>query len=377
MSSSIIIKKVDDKKSLKKFIDFPHALYEEDPNYVPMLYLAAKELLSEDKNPFFEHSIVVNYLAYRGDEIVGRISAIRNNNYNDYHGSNVGFFGFYDVIDDYEVSRMLFDKVEEWMREQKLDSVLGPANFNTNDTAGLLIDGFDSPPVVEMVYNKPYYFDHITKYGFIKEMDLYAYIIYTKDVDETSLRLADRLKKRLKEKNGITFRSADLSNFKAEVAKIKDVYNKSWEKNWGFVPATDKEFHFIADTLKFIVKPEYISIAERNGQMIGFALVLPNINEITKSFKKGRLSLFNIIKLIRKRRKTKYVRVFTLGVMEEYRKMGVEAVFYSNIMKIATDNNIIAGEASWILENNEMMNRAIEKLNGKKYKTYRMFSKKV
>ncbi len=377
MSTDIIIKKVDDNRSLKKFIDFPHELYKDDPNYVPMLYLAAKELLSEKKNPFFEHSQVANYLAYRGGEIVGRISAIRNNNYNDYHDSNVGFFGFYDVIDDYEVSKALFNKAEEWMREQKLDSILGPANFNTNDTAGLLIEGFDSPPVVEMVYNKPYYLEHITKYGFVKEMDLYAYILYTKDVNQTSLRIANRLKQRLKEKNGITFRSADLKNFKREVAKIREVYNKSWEKNWGFVPTTDKEFHFIADTLKFIVKPEYISIAEHNGKMIGFALVLPNINEITKSFKKGRLLPFNLFKLLLNKSKTKYVRVFTLGVMEEYRQLGVEAVFYANIIQIAKENNIEAGEASWILENNKMMNRGLEKLNGKRYKTYRMFSKKV
>ncbi len=371
---SIEIKKVESKKDLQKFIDFPHDLYAGDPNYVPMLQMAAKEILSEKKNPFFEHSQVQNYLAFKDGKVAGRISAIRNNNYNEYHKSNVGFFGFYDVIDDYEVSKALFDTVMDWQKQHDFDRVLGPTNFSTNDTAGLLVRGFDRPPIVEMTYNKPYYQTHVEKYGFEKDMDLFAYMIYTKDVSDKSVRLANLIEKRL-EKKGITIRTVNMKDFKNEVSKIKEVYNKAWENNWGFVPATDKEFDFLAEGLKMIVIPEYVLVAEHEGKFIGFALTIPDINEITRTFKKGKLFPFNIIKLLTRKKKTKYVRIITLGVIEGYRKMGIEAVFYAKIIESARKNNLIGGEASWILENNEMMNKAAENLKGVNYKTYRIYTK--
>ncbi len=373
---SIQVKKVENKKDLKKFIDFPHSLYQGDPNYVPMLQMAAKEILSEKKNPFFEHSQVDNFLAYKDEQVVGRISAIRNNNYNDYHGSNVGFWGFYDVVDDYEVSKALFDVVAQWHSKHQFDAMIGPTNFSTNDTAGLLIEGFDRPPIVEMTYNKPYYQTHIEKYGFEKDMDLFAYMIYTKDVSDKSVRLAKMIQDRLAKK-GINIRKINMKDFKNEVAKIKEVYNKAWEKNWGFVPATDKEFEFLAEGLKMIVIPDYVLIAEHEGKFIGFALTIPNINEITKSFKKGKLFPFNIIKLLMNKKKTDYVRIITLGVIDDYRKLGIEAVFYANIIQSARKNKIIGGEASWILENNEMMVKAAENLKGVKYKTYRVYTKSL
>jgi len=371
---SIEIKKVESKKDLQKFIDFPHDLYAGDPNYVPMLQMAAKEILSEKKNPFFEHSQVQNYLAFKDGKVAGRISAIRNNNYNEYHKSNVGFWGFYDVIDDYEVSKALFDTVMDWQKQHDFDRVLGPTNFSTNDTAGLLVRGFDRPPIVEMTYNKPYYQTHVERYGFKKDMDLFAYMIYTKDVSDKSVRLANLIEKRL-EKKGITIRTVNMKDFKNEVSKIKEVYNKAWENNWGFVPATDKEFDFLAEGLKMIVIPEYVLVAEHEGKFIGFALTIPDINEITRTFKKGKLFPFNIIKLLTRKKKTKYVRIITLGVIEGYRKLGIEAVFYAKIIESARKNNLIGGEASWILENNEMMNKAAENLKGVNYKTYRIYTK--
>ncbi len=372
----IEIKKVETKKDLKKFINFPHELYKGDPNYVPMLQMAAKELFSKKKNPFFEHSEVENFLAYKDGKLAGRISAIRNNNYNNYHNSNVGFWGFFDVINDYEVAKVLFDTVKQWHKKHGFEAMIGPVNFSTNDTAGLLIEGFDMPPVVEMTYNKPYYKDLIEKYGFKKDMDLFAYMIYSKNVSEKSVKLADLIQKRL-EKKGITIRQINMKDFKNEVAKIKEVYNKAWEKNWGFVPATDKEFEFLAEGLKMIVNPQYALVAEHNGKFVGFALTIPNINEITINFKKGKLFPFNIFKLLMKKNKTKYVRIITLGVIEGYRKMGIEAVFFARIIQSAKKNNIIGGEASWILENNEMMNMAAEKLHGEKYKTYRIYRKDI
>ncbi|HHH53251.1 MAG TPA: hypothetical protein ENK91_06300 [Bacteroidetes bacterium] len=372
----IKIKKVENKKDLKTFINFPHDLYKGDPNYVPMLQMAANELFSKKKNPFFEHSEVENFLAYKDGKLAGRISAIRNNNYNEYHNSNVGFWGFFDVINDFDVAKQLFDTVKQWHTTHGFEAMIGPVNFSTNDTAGLLIEGYDKPPIVEMTYNKPYYKDLIEKYGFVKDMDLFAYMINAEDVSEKSVRLAGLIKQRL-EKKGITIRQINMKDFKNEVERIRDVYNKAWEKNWGFVPATKKEFEFLAEGLKMIVNPQYALVAEHEGKFVGFALTIPNINEITINFKKGKLFPFNILKLLTKKNKTKYVRIITLGVIEGYRKKGIEAVFFAEIIKSAKKNNIIGGEASWILENNEMMNMAADNLNGKKYKTYRIYRKNI
>ena len=370
------IKKVVSKQDLRNFINFPHDLYKGDKNYVPMLYMSAFELMSRSKNPFFQHSEVENFLAFKDGKIAGRISAVKNNNYNKFHNSNIGFWGFYDVIDDFDVSKALFDEVVKYHHKNGFDSITGPVNFSTNDTAGLLVDGFDSPPVLEMTYNKPYYQNHIEKYGFIKAMDLYAYMIYTNEVSEKSLKLAEMLTQRL-ENRGITIRNINMKEFKNEVLKIKDVYNKAWENNWGFVPATDAEFDYLAKGFKMIVDPEMVLIAEHEGKYIGFALAVPNINEITINFKKGRLFPFNIIKLLLNKKKTKYTRIITLGIIEGYRKMGIDAAFYAHYINYAKRINLKGGEASWILENNENMRLAAENLNGHKYKTYRLYSRNI
>ena len=369
-----VIKKVETKADMRKFINFPHDLYRGDKNYVPMLYMSAEELLSKKKNPFFLHSKADNFLAFRGDEVVGRISAISNSNYNTFHKSNVGFWGFYDVIDEYEASQALFNTVIEWNKKNDFDSVIGPVNYSTNDTAGLLVDGFDTPPLMDMTYNKPYYENHILKFGFKKEMDLYAFMIYTDKVSKKAIRLTNLIQDRLKIQ-GITIRNINMKDFTNEVMKIKDVYNKAWEKNWGFVPATDEEFNVLAKNFKMIINPELVLIAEHKGKYIGFALAVPNINEITKNFKNGKLFPFNIFKLLINKHKTKYARIITLGIIEGYRKMGIEAAFYAHYAQFAKKKGLVGGEASWILENNDNMILAAKNLNGELYKTYRLFSK--
>lgn len=372
---SVSISKVESKSDKKNFINFPHGLYDADPNYVPELYLNISELLSEKKNPFFKHSEADLFLATNSDgKVVGRIAAILDNNYNKYHESNVGFFGFFDVIEDYTVASTLLDKAMDWARDKGVERVLGPTNFTTNDTAGMLVDGFDTPPTVMMTYNKPYYNDFVKQYGFAKEMDMFAFYIPTDGVNEKSLRLASMLQERLLRK-GITIRTATKKSKKSDIAKIKDVYLTAWEKNWGFVPPTDGEYNHLAEGLNLLLDLRYVYLAEEKGKLIGFGVALPDINEITKKFKKGRLLPFNIIKLLMGKSKVGLIRIILLGVLEDYRKLGIEAVFFANYIKAAKENNLRAGEASWILESNTMMVQAAEKLNGQRYKTYRIYSK--
>jgi len=361
-----------DKSLIKKYIDFPHSLYQGDPHYVPELYMAQKELFDRKKNPFFEHSEVASFLAMSDNQVVGRISAIRNNNYNAYHKTNVGFFGFFDVIDDFDVCKALLDRAVSWIKEQGFTAVIGPTNFSTNDTAGILVDGFHEPPKIMMTYNKPYYGEFMERYGFRKEMDFLAYILYTDKASEKSIKLAQALEERLR-RQGIVIRPITTKSLKEDVEHVRGIWNEAWADNWGFVPMTDRETKRLADELKLILSPKWCYIAEDNGVPIAFSVTLFNINEITKDFKKGRLLPFNVLKLLRKRKKTDYVRIIALGVNPTYRRRGIEAIFFAKNILQARESNVIAGEVSWVLENNQEMNASALKLNSELYKTYRLY----
>lgn len=373
---NVKIEEVVDKKAIKSFIDFPHDLYKDAENYVPELYIAQYETLSRKKNPFFEHSDAKLFLAKRDGKVVGRIAAVVNNNYNAYHNSNVGFFGFFDTIDDRDVSTRLFDQAIDWLKPYNFDQIIGPTNFTTNDPSGMLVEGFELPPQVMMTYNFPYYQDHVEAYGFTKEMDLFAYKIPTKTASDKSIKMYHLLEERLGRKN-ITLRHINLRNFKQEVELIKTIYNRAWEKNWGFVPSTDNEFNHLAEGLKMVASEKYAFIVEHDGKPIAFLLAIPNINEITINIKRGRLFPTGIFKLLMGKGKEKTVRVATLGVIEDYRKLGIEGLLYAKIILAARENNLDYGEASWILESNDLMVKGIEKLNGELYKRYRLYSKKI
>jgi GNAT superfamily N-acetyltransferase len=356
----------------KRFIDFPHDLYKGDPNYVPEIYLGQKELIDEKKNPFFRHSKAQLYLALQNGKIVGRIAAIRNNEYNRFAGVKVGFFGFFDVVENYDVAKALLDTACAWVKKEGLHAVLGPANFTTNDVAGLLVEGFDRPPVVMMAYNKPYYAAFLERYGFTKQMDMLAYHVTEETVNMKSVRLAQMIGERL-EKRGITVRPVNMKNFKNEITQVREVYKGAWDRNWGFVPPTDAEFDRLAAEMKMIIDPDFALLAEHEGKMVAFALAIPDINVITRTIKRGRLLPSGIFKLLFQKKKIKRLRIILLGVLEEYRKMGIEGVFYARIISMGIEKGYNEAEASWILDNNEMMKKGVEGVNMVAYKRYRMY----
>ena len=374
MDTNII--EVKTRGDKKRFIDFPHELYKGDPNYVPEIYIGQKELLSEKKNPFFRHSKVQLYLAYQGKKIVGRIAAIRNNEYNRFANSNVGFFGLFDVIENYEVAEKLLDTATKWIKNEKLDAILGPTNFSTNDTAGLLVDGFDRPPVIMTTYNKSYYVDFLEKYGFKKQMDMLAYHVTEETVNKKSVRIANMLGERILKK-GIRVRKVEMKNFKQEVNTIREIYKGAWDKNWGFFPPTDAEFNHLAEGLKMVIDPDFALIAEHEGKAIAFALAVPDINVIARTIKKGRLLPTGIFKLLFQKKKIKRLRIILLGVLEDYRKMGIEGIFYARIISRGIEKGFNEAEASWILDNNEMMKKGVEGVNMVAYKRYRIYEKKI
>lgn len=367
---------VETKKQRAEFIDFPHDLYLGDSNYVPELFVAQDDLLNPTKHPFYLHSSAQPFLAYRDGRIVGRIAAIWNVHHNTFNNVNEGQFGFFDCINDQEVADALFAKATDWVKSKGGDKLVGPINLSTNESCGLLIEGFDKPPVAMMTYNYPYYIELIDNYGFSKLVDLRAYDVKTETANLRSVKLLERLEERLK-RSGIVLRQIDLKNFKSEAEKIKKVYNQAWDKNLGFVPMTDEEFAWVAKDLKMIVDPSFCIIAEKDNEIIGFSVGIPNINEVLINIKRGRLLPTGIFKLLFGKKKIKSLRVMMLGVLEEYRKLGIEACLYGRIIKNATPRGINGAECSWMLEHNYMMNHAIEQINGQLYKQYRIYEKSI
>lgn len=364
------------KKQLTQFIDFPHDLYANDPLYVPMIFMEQEALLNPKKSPFFKHSTAEYFLAMHNNKIVGRIAAIRNNNHIAFTGQQEGFFGFFDVINDYEVAKKLLDTAMEWLYTEGLTKVIGPANFSTNETVGLLIENFDEPSFIMNTYNSQYYVDFLDGYGFSKFTDLLCYDLKTADMQQEVVDFAAKLENRLAER-GITIRKINMKNYKQEINSFLPIYNASWAENTGFVPMTDAEILQIGNDLKAVIDPDFVYFAEKDGKTIGVSLTIPNVNEIQIKVKRGRLFPTGALKILLGLKKIKSVRIFALGTLKEYRRLGIDVCFYVKNIVTAREKGITRGEASWILENNIQMNRAIEHIGGKVYRKYRLYEKAI
>jgi len=366
---------VNSKKDLATFIDFPHELYQGDPNYVPELFIAQKDLLTT--HPFHKHSALQCFLLYKDDQVVGRIAAILNNSHNRMNNANDGFFGFFDCINDQQSANQLLDTASSWLKEKGVQGkIMGPVNFSTNESCGLLIEGFDSPPVVMMPYNANYYPGLLEGWGLTKQVDLLAWRFTGDNYDDRSVKLMDRLQDRLK-RSDITIRKINMKNFKQEAASLREVYNKAWDKNTGFVPLNDEEFDYQAKDLKLVLDPDFCLVAEHEGKLVGFGAAIPDMNQIQIKIKKGRLLPTGIFKLLFGKKKVTGIRILLLGVVDGYRKLGIEACIYGNIIKAYRAKGLKYAEASWTLEHNDLVNNAIKAIKGDPYKKYRIYEKQI
>ncbi len=371
--NKIRIETVKSKSEKKEFIKFPWKIYQNDPNWVPPLISDMKEKLDRNKNPFFEHADMDLFMAYRGNEPVGRIAGILDEAHIRLNKEKVAFFGLYESINDKDVAAALLERAAQWGREKKMSILRGPMNLSMNDECAFLIEGFDSPPVIMMTYNPKYYIDLMQKCGMRKAKDLYAYIM-TRD-RETRNRV-DAVVKQVKNKLPVTLRSVDLKHVKEETNRIKMIYNQGWQDNWGFVPWTDKEMDHMADKLKILADPDLIILAESKGKPVGFAFGLPNFNEVLQKLN-GRLFPFGFIKFLIYKKKIKGFRAIVFGLVKEFHNTGLSYYLYSQLEKNALKNGYQWAETSWQLEDNEAVNRFAESVGGKRYKTYRLFEKDI
>ena len=363
---------VTSSRDLRRFIDYPYQKYKDDPHWVPPLRMGEREKFNPDKNPFFEHARMDLFLAERGGEVVGRIAAIDDDLHNRTHGDNLAFFGFFEAADE-EVALDLLNHVEVWAKDRGRNALRGPANPSMNDGAGFQIDAFDTDPYVMMPSNPSEYPRYVERAGYSKAKDLYAWMFdhYESDFERLH-RLAERSRKRYPR---LSARTPDVKrNFEKELGVVKHFYNEVWEDNWGFVKYTDAEFDHLAGELKLIVDPDVVIFLELDGKVIGLALVLPNLNQVFKKMN-GRLLPFGFVHYLNRKRILSEARLPILGVVPEHRHKGLELVLIDEVITRTRAKGYMRGECSWILEDNEGMNKGIAAAGADLYKTYRIYQK--
>jgi GNAT superfamily N-acetyltransferase len=365
--SGVIVVGADDRRTFGQFLEFPYQLYSGDRYWVPPLRMAQKDMLNKSKHPFYTHAEMQLFLAVQGSKLVGRIAAILDKN--QFEPDHVGFFGFFEVINSQPAADALLKAAWEWLKERGAKSMRGPVNPSTNYECGLLVEGFDSSPMVMMTYNPPYYAHLIERAGLKKVKDLLAYITTAQaTAGVKALRVADRAAR----SNKVAIRKVNLKNFEAEADTIWEIYSAAWSGNWGFAPLTKEEFRVLAKDMKAILVPDFALIGEVNGRPVGFALAIPDVNIALKPAN-GNLFPFGLVKILYHQRKVKSLRVMALGVVEEYRTAGVAAGFYATLIRQAQRLGYGNCEFSWVLEDNILMNRSIEGLGARRYKTYRLY----
>lgn len=356
------------------FIKFPWQIYRGDPAWVPPLLIERKEFLDRNKHPFFEHGDATLFLACSGEEIVGRIMASDDPNYNSLHQTNVGCFGLFECVNDPAVAAKLFEAAANWLRAKGRTEIMGPIDYSTNYVCGLLVEGFKFSPTLLTSHNPPYYASLIEGLGFTKVMDFYAWWFSEPERAATRLRrLATALKKK---RLSVTIRPANLKNIEAESRRLREIYNDAWKDNWGFVPFTENEFEFMAKELKQLVVPEFTLIAEIDDKPVGFILCVPDINVALRKIN-GRLTSYGLpiglAKLLYYKSRIRTARLIALGVRPKYRRGGIAEMLVLRIIEEGMIKRGFTGELSMTLEDNHMINRFLSAIGAERYKTYRIY----
>jgi len=324
------------------------------------------------ENPFFQHAEVEYLLVRKSGKTLGRVVSIINRRHIDFHNERAGFFGFFESVNDQEVSRCLLDAVRDALKAKGMTIMRGPMNFSTNEECGFLIEGFHNVPMLMTPHNPPYYNNMMEQYGMQKAKDLYAFIYTVKEsLPEKVLRVAA-----IAEKRGVQVRPVDKRKFHEEMLVFKEVYNSAWKKNWGFIPLTDEEMQHLGERLKQIAVPELTLIAEDDGEPVGFMGLLPDFNYVLRHMK-GRLNPFTILRALYYSRKITDLRLLLLGIKKEYRNRGVDALLFREGFKGVKSGGYKRVEFSWVLEDNIPVQRIVEMLGGRLYKKYRIYEKPV
>jgi GNAT superfamily N-acetyltransferase len=373
----VSIRPVRTRRELKRFVKVPFHLHRDQPQWVAPLVFERMEFLDREKNPWFEHGEAEYFIAERDGEAVGRVTAHLDRRWDSYQGGSDAMFGFFETANDPEVAAALLDAATEWARGKGRGHILGPMDFTTNDEIGILIEGYERRPMILEPWHPPHYRALIEAEGFGKAMDVQMWELQFGDLKEGERfdpSIHEAAEKGLREE-GIAIRNMRKREMADEVRRFMDVYNEAWGDNWGFVPITDAEVEFQAKNLKQVIAENWAFMAEKDGEVVGAALTLPDINQVMARLN-GRLLPFGWLKFLLGKRKIDQCRVFALGVKHEYRHSGVAAGLYlKHLEEAAVPGGIAGGEMGWILETNGPMNRAMEGMGGTVVKKYRLYEK--
>lgn len=377
--ASVSIRPVRTRRDLKRFVKVPFRLHRESPQWVAPLIFERMEFLNRGKNPYFEHAEVELFIAERDGRPAGRISVQVDARWDEFQGGSDAMFGFFEAAEDPEVAAALFDAARGWAREKGRKRILGPMDFTTNDEVGILIEGFERQPMILEPWHPPYYRALIEAEGFDKAMDVLMWELNfgdLKDGERFDPSIHAAAEKALREE-GIEIRNMRKRDMANEVRRFMEVYNEAWGDNWGFVPVTDAEADFQAKNLKQVIDEEWAYMAEKDGEVVGAALTLPDINQVMGKLN-GRLLPLGWLRFLLGKGKIDRLRVFALGVKHDYQHTGVGAGLYLKHLETAAKPGAIkGGEMGWILETNKAMNRAMEGMGGKIVKRYRLFEQQL
>ncbi len=370
-----VIRELAGRRDRNRFIDVPFVLRADDPQWVPPLRFERRAFLNPKKNPWFDHAEAQLFLAERDGRAVGRICAHIDHRWDSYQGGSDGFFGFFESEDDPETAKALLDAALEWVRARGRERILGPMDFTTNDECGLLVDGFDEPSMILEPWHPPYYRELLEGQGLTKAIDLQMWELWFGDLKEGEqfTPMIHAAAKHSREQ-GVVVRPMKKRDMRAEVERFMEVYNVAWGKNWGFVPITDAEVRFQAKNLKPVLDENWAMIAEKDGEVVGAALTLPDVEQaLTKM--NGRLLPTGWWHFVRRKSYIDRLRVFALGVLPQHQHLGVAAALYERHLEAAEHHGPSGGHMGWILETNKPMNRAMEGMGGHVVQRYRIFEK--
>jgi len=371
----VVIEPVITKKDLRDFVLFPYKVYRNDPNWVAPLISDRLHHFDPHHNPFYEHAAVQLFRARRDGKTVGTIAAIDDEAHKKTWNEPVGFFGAFEVLPDYAVACALFDAARAWLAARGIETMRGPFDLNVNDEIGLLVEGRDGPPVVMMTYCPAYYQEFVEAYGMTKAKDVLAFKVqiyeFGPDVKGLPERLA-RMAQISTDRYHVTVRKIDFAHLEEELDLIKPIHRGAWSKNWGAVPMTDAEYLYLANGLKQIADRDMSYLAFIDNKPVGVFVVLPDYCQPLRHIN-GRMFPFGWARFLWDRRKIDGFRVLIMGVLEEHRLKGIEALFYKSGCEVAARKGYKWAEMSWILEDNYKVIRGIEGMGGEVYRRYRIY----
>lgn len=373
---TIQVTPISNKLEQKQFVNLPWDIYKNDPHWVPPLKIAIHEMMNP-KHPYYKKSEGKFFIAKENGKVVGRIAAFYNRAHNEFHQENIGFWGFLEAIESKNVFQELFKAVENYLKKFNVNEIRGPVQLSTNYECGLLIEGNNDDPQIMMTHNPKYYqriLEEDLKLAKAKDLFAYDYDLFS-DLPEKVSRVGERISKR----NGVSYRKIDVKKWDQEIETMYQIYNDAWERNWGFIPMDREEFFHSAKDLKSVVVDDLIIFCEVEGKPVGFIVALPDFNQVLKKVTNGKLFPTGLFKILMNKNNTDRVRVITLGLLKEYQVKGLSSVLYCEMKKTLNNKHskFKRAEFSWVLEDNELMNRPLRLLGANVYKTYRIYSQQL